>query len=67
MLLNMETESRGMKPNRIRQNENLSKLDGFYYHGKYYRDGVPQLAKKEQEVFPSGGTLYFDGRLKIKW
>lgn len=36
-----------LKPNRIRQSQNLAILDGFW-HGKFYRRGVPQLPKSDK-------------------
>lgn len=41
-----ETPSTSMKPNRIRQAENLSRLTGMW-HGTFYDNGRPQLPKKK--------------------
>ena len=55
----MEKEFHGPKPNRVRQADNLSRLHGHYWHGVYYRDGIPQLSK-ERRPFPSQGTIIFN-------
>ena len=40
-----------LKPNQIRHQLNLSSpvgLDGQFYHGIYYKNGVPQISKEKQ-------------------
>lgn len=54
----MEKELNEPKPNRVRQADNLSKLDGHYWHGTYYREGRPQLPK-EGRCLASKGTIVF--------
>ena len=62
--MDKETQE-GVKPNRVRQNENLSLLDGFFFHGTYYRDGQPQLRREKRIIF-SKGTIIFNHKLNLQ-
>ena len=57
-------KEKGPKENRIRQNENLSKLDGFFWHGVFYKNGVARLPKEKQ--FPMRGEIRFKWPQRLK-
>ena len=49
-----------MKENQVRHSQNLAILNGFFYKGIFYREGLPQ--KPKDKPFPKIGEIKFNGK-----